>query len=565
MPKFFCVLALLTMLPPPTALADDDQNPKVVLAGDSTVTDHAGWGKGFELYALGGLDIVNVSQGGRSSKSFRDQGHWQTALDAKPEVILIQFGHNDQPGKGPDRQTDPATTYRDNLRRYIDDAVAIGATPVIVTSLERRKWDPDALHIQPTLSDYADAARAVAREKNVPCIDLNQRSIEIYESLGPKGCEILSPRDPDGSIDATHLNAVGAEVFGGVVMDELRRLVPGIDRKIRGYVKPEQRFSSTQPTTVPNTDAHQAAFSARAEPSTPQGASTITVAADGSGDVRTIQQALERIKPNNADRTLIQIKPGIYNGPIVVTRPMQNVKFEGAGVDQTIIRFALTVYDPIPEGTPNRMQGNGVIVLGEGFEARGLTFANTAGDRGQAMALRLQADRVRIEDCKLTGWQDTLLVHSGRHYFKNCHIEGRVDFIYGAGTSVFYHCQIVTKNGGYITAASTPEEQKWGYLFINSKISGWGKPAFLGRPWRPFAQVAFVRCDLGENIIPAGWNNWGKESNEQTARYVEYKNTGPGADRTQRVAWSRELTDAEAADYTPQNYLKGNDGWNPVD
>lgn len=555
-----CLLLLMMSINAPAA----DPNPKVVLAGDSTVTDHAGWGKGFELYALGGIDVVNVSQGGRSSKSFRDEGHWQTALDAKPEVILIQFGHNDQPGKGPERETDAATTFRDNLRQYVDEAVAIGAKPVIVTSLERRRWDERGHRVKPTLSDYAEAARAVAKEKGVPCIDLHQRSIEIYESLGERGCELLSPRDEAGKIDNTHLNSTGSEVFGGVVMDELRRVVPGVDRNVRGYVKPEMRLSATQPTTVPNTEEQQAAFSAKPEAPTPQGETTITVAEDGSGDETTLQGALRRVKPNNADRTTIKIKAGVYNGPIVVTRPMQNVTFEGEGAEKTVLRFALTVYDPIPEGTPDRMQGNGVIVLGAGFEARGLTFANTAGDRGQAMALRLQGDRAVIEDCSLTGWQDTLLVHSGRHYFKNCHIEGRVDFIYGGATSVFDQCDIVTKNGGYITAASTPEDQKWGYLFLNCKISGSGKQAYFGRPWRPFAQVAFVGCEIGENIFPAGWHNWGKESNEQTARYVEHKNTGPGANRSQRVAWSRELTDDEAALYTPANYLRGDDGWNPT-
>lgn len=547
-----------------SSIQAQQSKPKVALAGDSTVTAHAGWGTGFELYSLGGMEIINLSQGGRSSKSFRHEGHWQKVLDSKPEVILIQFGHNDQPGKGPDRETDPSTSFRENLRRYIDEAREIGAKPVLITPLERRKWDADGAYIKPTLSEYAEAVRIVAREKDVPCIDLNQKSIEIYESLGPKGCELLSPQNADGTIDTTHLNLVGSEVFGGVVMSELRLLVPGIDRQIRGYVKPEQRYSTTQPTTVPNTAEQTAALAAKAEKATPQGSLTLVVARDGSGDVKTVQEALARVKPNNSDRTIIRIKSGIYNGPIVITRPMQNITFEGDGIDKTILRFALTVYDPIPQGVPDRMAGNGVIVLGDGFEARNLTFANTAGDRGQAMALRLQADRVKIENCKLTGWQDTLLVHSGRHYFKNCHIEGRVDFIYGGATSVFDQCQIVTKNGGYITAASTPEDQKYGYLFYRCNISGWGKQAYLGRPWRPFAQVAFVQCKIGDNILPAGWNNWGKESNEKTARYVEYQNTGPGADRSGRVPWSRELTDAEAADYTPENYLKGTDGWNPI-
>ncbi|GIW76311.1 MAG: hypothetical protein KatS3mg104_1374 [Phycisphaerae bacterium] len=131
-----------------TSTRAQESKPKVVLAGDSTVTSHAGWGAGFELYSLGGMEVINLSQGGRSSKSFRNEGHWKKVLDSQPEVVLIQFGHNDQPGKGPDRETDPSTSFRENLKRYIDETRQIGAKPVLVTPLERRKWDADGTYIQ---------------------------------------------------------------------------------------------------------------------------------------------------------------------------------------------------------------------------------------------------------------------------------------------------------------------------------------------------------------------------------------------------------------------------------
>jgi pectinesterase len=195
-----------------------------------------------------------------------------------------------------------------------------------------------------------------------------------------------------------------------------------------------------------------------------------------------------------------------------------------------------------------------------------MTFRNTSGDHGQAMALRLAGDRAVLRDCRLLGWQDTLLTHSGRHYLKNCHIEGRVDFIYGGATSVFDGCDILSKQGGYVTAASTPEDQPFGYVFLNCTLSGdeTNTPTYLGRPWRPFASVAFLNCVMGSHIRPEGWHNWGKESNEKTARYAEYKCTGPGADRAKRVAWSRELTDDEAAKYTVKYVLAGKDGWDPT-
>jgi lysophospholipase L1-like esterase len=175
---------------------------------------------------------VNLSAGGRSSKSFREEGRWQKVLEQRPAVILIQFGHNDQPGKGPLRETDPQTTYRQNLARYVDEARAIGAKPVIVTSLSRRLWAPDGLRIQSILTGYVQAAKSVAREKDVPLIDLHTRSIAIYEALGQRGCERISPRGQDEKIDRTHLNEPGGKLFGMLVANELQHVLPETENVI---------------------------------------------------------------------------------------------------------------------------------------------------------------------------------------------------------------------------------------------------------------------------------------------------------------------------------------------
>jgi len=199
---------------------------RIALAGDSTVTDKVGWGKGFAARVQGDCEVVNFSQGGRSSKSFIDEGHWKKVIDAKPDYVLIQFGHNDQPGKGPERETDPNTTYREFLSRYIDDARAINCKPIIVTSIERRRWKDGK--INPTLTAYAEAARKVAAEKKVPLIDMNARTIELYEKLGEKGCEELEPKDPKDptKLDTTHLNEKGSEALGKIAADELKKVVP---------------------------------------------------------------------------------------------------------------------------------------------------------------------------------------------------------------------------------------------------------------------------------------------------------------------------------------------------
>lgn len=211
----------------------DETRTRVALVGDSTVTDKAGWGAAFAKLLGPNAECLNFAAGGQSSKSFRDTGNWKKVIDSKPAYVLIQFGHNDQPGKGPERETDPATTFPDYLRRYVDEARAAGAEPILVTSLTRRTFRDGKL--ADTLGPYAEATRKVATEKGVPLIDLYARSTELVEKLGSKGVEELEPPNPDGKpgLDHTHLNAKGADVFGRLVAEELRNVEPNLGKYVR--------------------------------------------------------------------------------------------------------------------------------------------------------------------------------------------------------------------------------------------------------------------------------------------------------------------------------------------
>lgn len=211
-----------------TSAADQTEPVKIVLAGDSTVTDRSGWGVGFAKSLTDDAVCVNRAMGGRSSKSFRDEGRWKQVLEDKPDFILIQFGHNDMPGKGPARETDPRTTYRENLARYVDEARENGAQPIIVTSISRRLWNEEQTKIESILGGYVEGAKAVAADKKVPLIDLHTISIQIYETLGPEGCEKMRPKSSGGTIDRTHFNSAGSQLFGPIVARELVKVMPNL-------------------------------------------------------------------------------------------------------------------------------------------------------------------------------------------------------------------------------------------------------------------------------------------------------------------------------------------------
>jgi len=528
---------------------------RIVLAGDSTVTDKQGWGAGFVKCLAGEVECFNLSRGGRSSKSFIAEGLWAKCLELKPDYILIQFGHNDQPGHPGDRETDPQTTYRQYMTQYVDDARAAGAKPVLITSLSRRQWGDDG-KIHSTLQPYVDVVKEIAAAKQVPLIDLHARSIELYEKLGREGCNALSPAksETDETIDNTHLNAKGGDVVGPIVAEKLAKAVPDLAPYINlkgAETQPTKAEVQTQPQTQPQTQAV---------------AKTITVAADGSGDYKTIHEAIAAVPTDSPDRTVIHIKPGTYDeGQIILPDGKSKVTFEGEDAATTILTYALNVNDPVPPEQPAKFKGNGVVILANDFRAEKITFQNTSGDHGQAMALRVDGDRAAFYHCRLLGWQDTLLLHGGRQYFQDCYLEGRVDFIYGAATAVFDRCEIHSKNGGYVTAASTPQDHPFGLVFLNCTLTGEGKPAYLGRPWRPFASVTYINCQMGDHIRPEGWDNWRNPDNEKTARYAEYNSTGPGANPANRVAWSKQLSKEEADKIMIRAVLGGKDGWNPAE
>ena len=244
---FLILLSLVSLAGTFTRAADapakSDGKIRIVLAGDSTVTDSAGWGKGFAKCFDDKVEVINLSRGGRSSKSFINEGVWKKCLALKPDYVLIQFGHNDQKLEDPSRGTEPQTGYRQYMNQYVDDARAAGIKPVLVTSLSRRQWGADG-KIHSTLIPYVDVVKEIAAEKKVPLIDLHARSIELYEKLGKEGVLPLSPmkdaepkpKDSKASdspktapakvYDGTHLNAKGSDVIGPIVAEELKKVVP---------------------------------------------------------------------------------------------------------------------------------------------------------------------------------------------------------------------------------------------------------------------------------------------------------------------------------------------------
>ena len=206
-------------------------------------------------------------------------------------------------------------------------------------------------------------------------------------------------------------------------------------------------------------------------------------------------------------------------------------------------------------------------ICGNDIRLENLTVENSAAQMGQAVALHVEGDRAVFVNCRFLGNQDTIYTgrENMRQYFLNCYIEGTTDFIFGPSTVWFEGCSILCKRNSYITAASTPQNIKYGYILNNCKImlADSVSEEYLGRPWRAYAMTLFMNCQLPKGIRPVGWDNWRNPENEKTARYMEFNNSGEGANTSGRT-WSKVLTKKEAAEFTVENVLKGFDGWNPT-
>jgi pectinesterase len=299
---------------------------------------------------------------------------------------------------------------------------------------------------------------------------------------------------------------------------------------------------------------------------------TLTVAQDGSGDYKTIQEAVNAVRDLSQEQVTIYIRKGIYHEKLVIPSWKTKISLVGDSNATTIITnkdFSGKEYpggrDAFGRSKYSTYTSFTVLVQGDDFTAENLTIENTSGRVGQAVALHVEADRCIFRNCRLLGNQDTLYAATGdsRQYYKDCFIEGTTDFIFGEATAVFQDCTIRSLTNSFVTAAATTPGQRFGYVFLGCKlIADTGKTkCYLGRPWRPDARVVFINSVLGGHILPAGWDNWNKAENEKTVFYAEYNNAGPGAASGKRVGWSRQLTAKEARAYTLRNIFGG---WSPL-
>lgn len=284
----------------------------------------------------------------------------------------------------------------------------------------------------------------------------------------------------------------------------------------------------------------------------------ITVAADGSAQFKSVQEAIMSVPSGSSTNpVIIHIKPGVYHELVYVQREKSYFELIGDDPTNTILTFNLYAGMANLDGKPlGTFKTPSTTIDADDFTAENLTFENSAGPVGQALAIRVDGDRAVFRNCRFLGWQDTILLNRGRQYFENCYIAGHVDFIFGAATAWFEDCRIHCLRAGYITAASTPQNQPFGFVFSHCRITGEpGVKTFLGRPWRIYASAIYLDCDMSEVVLPVGWNDWKKPETHQTSRYAEFNSTGAGADPQERAPWARQLTKSQAGQITVEKVL----------
>ncbi len=523
--------------------------PTIFLIGDSTMADkpnlahpERGWGQLLPEFVRPPARVDNHAKNGRSTKSFIDEGRWDAVL-AKLRAgdwVIMQFGHNDQKADKLAIHAPARGAYRDNLLRFINETRARGAHPILATSVARRKWDEAGAALVPTHGDYPAVVRELAAETGAPLLEMEKLTTELERSFGVEGSKRLHlwfepdtlAAAPKGLRDDTHYSELGARRVAALAADEIRRLDLPLAKWI---VTPD-----------------------------------VVVSADGDGDYTSLQEAIAKAPMRTgADdpRWVIRVKPGTYRERIYVQRERGRILVRGDDPLTTTVAFDLHAGVVGPDGKPIGTFATPTVQIdGDGMIWEDITLANTAGPVGQALALRADGDRLVFRRCRFLGWQDTVLVNRGRHYFEDCHIEGHVDFIFGAAIAFFARCHIHCLRDGYITAASTPEGAAHGYVFADCRVTTGEevkKGVYLGRPWRNFARTVFLRTELAGNIRPEGWHNWNKPEAEQTTFYAEFASTGPGASPATRVPWAKTLTAGEADALTPDAVLAGPDGWQP--
>ena len=528
----------------------------VHLMGDSTMAEkdlsngnpERGWGMMFQNFLDDEVKVVNYAQNGRSTKSFIDRGLWDKVKEnLRPgDWVFIQFGHNDAKESDPTRYAPAFGAYQENLRTFVQGARAAGAKPVLLTPVARR-WFKDGQLDRNCHTDYPAAMKQVAEELDVPLLDITTSTLDWLEALGDEGSKpyfMIST----GKDDNTHTVAAGARKVTEIVCDQVRSQLPELAQHLVRY--------------------------------------DIVVSPDGHGDFFTVQEAIDAVPDySHARITTIYIRKGVYHEKVIIPHSKFRMHIQGEDAEQTVITFGKYA-EQIWPGFDFKVGTSGsatIYIHASYITFENLTFENTAGEGkaiGQAVAVFTDGDFLFFNKCRFIGNQDTLYTYGRygkfggvkRNYYLDCYIEGTTDFIFGPSICYFERCTIHSKKNSYVTAASTFEGERYGYVFKDCRLTADPEvtKCYLGRPWGAFAKTVFIHCELGGHILPDGWHDWEKEGKPDTKKnsyYAEYRNYGPGA-RGPRVKWSYQLSDAEAADYSFEKVMfQPQDGfvWNPYD
>ena len=527
------------------------------LMGDSTMAEkdlakagpERGWGMMFQNFLdPAQVKVVNYARNGRSTKNFIDTGDWNRVYGsiAPGDWVFIQFGHNDSKESDSTRYAAPWGAYQDNLRMFVEGVREKGGKPVLLTPVARRWFKENGLD-RNCHGDYPAAMKQVAQETGTPLLDVTTATLDWLEGLGDeasKACFMIST----GKNDNTHTVASGARKVTEIVCGLIKEQLPAI----AGYLV---RYD-------------------------------MVVSADGHGDYMTVQEAVNAL-PNYSHQEIstVYVRKGVYKECVNIPHTKFRVHFIGEDAEGTVItndNYAKRIWPgrDFPVGT----SGSATIYIHASYITfENLTFENSAGEGkeiGQAVAVFTDGDFLFFRNCRFIGNQDTLYTYGRfgkfggikRNYFLDCYIEGTTDFIFGTSIAYFENCTIHSKKNSYVTAASTLQGQKYGYVFKNCTLTadpGIDK-CYLGRPWGAYARTVFIDCELGGHILPEGWHDWEKEGKPDTKKnsyYAEYGNHGPGA-RGPRVKWSHSLKQKNLKDYSFEKVMyQKEDGivWNPYD
>lgn len=592
--------------------AEEKKPITIFMIGDSTMANkkldgnnqERGWGQMLSGFFTDDVRIDNHAVNGRSTKSFIEEGRWQKVVEqiTPGDYVIIQFGHNDEKIASPERYTKPGADFDDNLRRFVNETREHGGIPVLMDPIVRRsffenenaaaeddlfgngitlKEEGEQLvetHVitreDGTIDDYLSAPMRISSELKVPFVEMNLLSKELVESYGNEASKQLFcwfPADtyaayPKGREDNTHLCVAGARKICSLAVDALGEAVPALKPFIRHY--------------------------------------DMVVAQDGSGDFFNVQEAINAVPDFNGEELTILIQPGVYHEKVVVPESKSHITMVAKTEGECIISYD-DCANTVSAVTGRKLGTSGsasIYIFAPYFEAQGLTFENTASRQswndeqkvsGQAVAALVSGDKAVFRRCRFLGHQDTLYAYGtksdpkttdeqqeshlmkhfsmlqSRQYYEDCYIEGTVDYIFGWAIAVFNRCELHCLGNGYVTAASTPESQSYGFVFHNCSITAEpGVKTYLGRPWRNYAQTVFINSELCDAIQPEGWQAWmnkdtGRDGTS-TALYAEFNCHGAGANPEQRVAWSRKLSELDALRYNISYILRGADGWTPT-